>query len=159
MSSYARSALMVALTVAVCTGCYSATYYGVEQRGEIEKLHRSLARHDRAIRNLEAEVGTRARLPLLERWNEKVLQMSAPAVGQFMRSPVQLVSLVAPAAPVEPMVQPAIAPAKPATAPAPTVVQVRFDAAPAATTPAAEPAALVRVAWPDAGGPRQSNQP
>jgi hypothetical protein len=136
----------MAITVLVGIGCYGATTHGVAQRDAIQKMRRQLAADTRAIRDLEAELRTRARLPQLERWNDEVLKMSAPAAGQFLRSPVHLAHLVSPvrpetapeAAPAAPTLRYAIAPAAPAApaAPRPALVQVKPQA------PDREPARL-----------------
>jgi hypothetical protein len=141
MRDYAGSALMVAITTLVGIGCYAASAHGAAQRDAIQKMRRQLVADTRAIRDLEAELRIRARLPQLERWNQEVLKMSAPAAGQFMRSPVQLASLVSPPKPDTPgpTLQYALAPATPedAAAPArpaparPVVVQAGYKAEPA----------------------------
>jgi hypothetical protein len=142
MRDYAGSALMMAITTLVGIGCYSATAHGASERDAIQKMRRQLVADSRAVRDLEAELRIRARLPQLERWNDEVLKMSAPASVQFMRSPVQLASLVnpakpeAPAAETAPALQYAVTPAQPAAPSAATVVRVRLDATPLATPPA-----------------------
>jgi hypothetical protein len=143
MRDYTGTALLMAITVLVGIGCYGATTHGVAQRDAIQKMHRQLVADARAIRDLEAELRTRARLPQLERWNDEVLKMSAPAASQFMRSPVHLASLVSPPAPeaapeTAPSLRYAIAPATPAApaAAGPTLVQARPQA------PDREPARL-----------------
>lgn len=131
MKDLAGTAMMLALTTAVAIGCYGATAHGVALRTEVESLERQLAAEARRVRNLEAELHTRARMPLIERWNERALKMSAPATGQFMGSAVQLVSLVSPPPP---------AAATPPAAPAPQLALALAEA------PA--PAVLVRAAYP-----------
>jgi hypothetical protein len=152
MRDYAGSALMVAITTLVGIGCYAASAHGAAQRDEIQKMRRQLVADTRAIRDLEAELRTRARLPQLERWNQDVLKMSAPAAGQFLRSPVHLASLVSPpkAETPAPALQYALAPATPDAAATPSlpsrpgVVQASY-AAPA------KPSRLVLNGFPDAG--------
>ena len=157
MRDYAGSALMVAITTIVGIGCYAASAHGAAQREAVEKMRRQLVSDTRVIRDLQAELRTRARLPQLERWNQDVLKMSAPAAGQFLRSPVHLASLVSPPKPDTPeagtpgpTLQYALAPATPEAAATPSlpsrpgVVQASY-AAPA------KPSRLVLNGFPDAG--------
>jgi len=156
MRDYAGSALMVAITTLVGIGCYAVSARGAAEREAIQKMRRQIVADTRAIRDLEAELRTRARLPQLERWNQDVLKMSAPAAGQFLRSPVHLASLVSPPASAAPQPGPslqyALAPAAPdgAAVPAvkPGIVQAGY-------TKPAEPARLVLTRYPsaEAAGP------
>ncbi len=147
MRHYAGSALMLAITTVTAIGFYTITLKVSSERAAVTKLQRQLVADGRSIRDLQAELRTRARLPQLERWNENVLMMSAPAADQYLRSPVQLASFgVAPEAPAAaPALRFAITPAgeaAPAVA-APSVVQVNYkpdrdaDAAAAAAIMAA----------------------
>lgn len=158
MKDYAGTLLMVVLTTFIGIGCSSAVTHGASQRSAINDMRRDLVAETRAIRDLEVELRTRARLPQLERWNEQVLKMSAPAAGQFMRSPVQLINLVTPPKPVQPA-QPALrfalAPAQPQALGA--VVQARFELARLPTKTAE--AGVVRVAFPSATRPAELNAP
>src|SRR3546814_9830287 len=43
-----------------------------------------------SIRHLQSELGTRERLPQLERWNADVLALSAPKAGQYLDGAVEL---------------------------------------------------------------------
>ncbi len=47
----------------------------------------------RDIRLLQTEIGTRGRLAQLERWNVKVLALSAPSADQFLEGGFQLARL------------------------------------------------------------------
>lgn len=147
MKDYAGTLLMVVMTTLIGIGCSSAVTHGASQRSGIDDMRRSIVSEARAIRDLEVELRTRARLPQLERWNEQVLKMSAPAAGQFMGSPVQLINLVTPPKPVAPAVPElrfALAPAEPERLG--NVVQARFEI----DTETAEDAKLgiVRAAYP-----------
>jgi len=130
---------MVAITTLVGIGCYAASAHGAGQRDDIQSMRRQLVSDVRAIRDLEAELRTRARLPQLERWNEDVLKMSAPAAGQFMRSPVQLASLMTPKAPADsgPRVQYAVATEAPVEALTDTTTPKLLLAGFTAATPSA----------------------
>lgn len=56
------------------------------ERGRLEQIDRKIAatRHD--IRQLQTEMGTRASLRQLERWNGDVLALSAPSANQYLNS-------------------------------------------------------------------------
>ena len=91
----------------------------------------------RDIRLLSTEIGTRGRLAQLERWNVKVIRLSAPSADQFVESSFQLATLVKPEA------KPAIeAPLVYAAAPAPVrrePVVTNDDGSDAVATPASRP--------------------
>jgi hypothetical protein len=152
MRDYAGSALMVAITTIVGIGCYAASAHGAAQREAVETMRRQLVADTRVIRDLQAELRTRARLPQLERWNEDVLKMSAPAAGQFLRSPVHLASLVSPPKPdvPAPALQYALAPATP-EAEATPLPPARPGVVQAAYAAPAKPSRLVLSGFPDAG--------
>ncbi len=119
---YAGSALMLFVTMAAAIGSYTVNLRVSGERSEVEQLRKRLVADARDIRNLQAELRTRARLPEMQRWNDSVLQMSAPAATQYLQSPVQLASFgAAPqAAAPQPDVRYAVAapaPAAPITAP------------------------------------------
>ncbi len=96
MTKYWGSILASLVTLAVLVGCYTLNLTVSAERASVERLKLQLVADARAIRNLEAEVRTRARLPEMQRWND-VLQMAAPAAGQYLRSPLQLAAYGAPA--------------------------------------------------------------
>lgn len=127
MNDYAGTFVLVLLTTLIGIGCYGAATHGAVRRTAVDTVRHQLVAEARIIRGLEVELRTRARLPQLERWNEQVLKMSAPAASQFMASPVQLINLVtppAPMAPAEPQLRFALAPAEP-EGPG-KIVQARF---------------------------------
>ncbi len=136
---YAGSALMLFVTMAAAIGSYTVNLRVSGERSEVEQLRRRLVADARDIRNLQAELRTRARLPEMQRWNDSVLQMSAPAATQYLQSPVQLASFgAAPqAAAAQPDVRYAVAtptPAAPITAP---VQRAAYRPAPVAAPDAA----------------------
>jgi hypothetical protein len=113
---------MLAVTMAAAIGSYTVNLRVSGERAEVERLRKRLVADARDMRNLQAELRTRARLPEMQRWNDSVLQMSAPAATQYLQSPVQLASFgAAPqAAAPQPDVRYAVAtpaPAAPITAP------------------------------------------
>ena len=96
MRHYAGSAFMLLITTAVIVGSYTVNLKVSAERTQVERLRRTLVSDARGIRNLEAELRTRARLPEMQRWNDNVLMMAAPAAGQYLRSPVQLAGFAVP---------------------------------------------------------------
>jgi hypothetical protein len=141
MRHYAGTALMLFVTMVAAVGSYTVNLQVSGERAQVDKLRRQLVADARDIRNLEAELRTRARLPEMQRWNDSVLQMSAPAAGQYLRSPVQLASFGA--APSAPAAQPDVryAVATPAPAPAITapVQRAAYRPAPASVAAPAAP--------------------
>lgn len=94
MSHYAGTALWLLVTLTAAVGSYTVNLKVAGARSEVADLRERLVADTRAIRNLEAELRTRARLPEMQRWNDEVLKMSAPAAGQFLASPVVLAGFV-----------------------------------------------------------------
>lgn len=65
------------------TALYTVSLGVASERTRLEDLDRSIAMTRRDIRQLQTELGTRASLRQLERWNGEVLALAAPSVGQF----------------------------------------------------------------------------
>lgn len=128
MRNYAGSALMLFVTMAAAVGSYTVNLKVSAERSAVYRLQRQLVADASDMRDLQAELRTRARLPEMQRWNDNVLMMSAPAAGQYLRSPVQLASFgVTPeAAPAEPGVRYAVTIAVPTANPAP-LVQTAYE--------------------------------
>lgn len=63
------------------------------QRGRLEQIDRKIAMTKRDIRQLQTELGTRASLRQLERWNSDVLALSAPKANQYLRGEEALAAL------------------------------------------------------------------
>lgn len=63
------------------------------QRGRLEEIDRKIAMTKRDIRQLQTELGTRASLRQLERWNSDVLALSAPQANQYLRGEEALATL------------------------------------------------------------------
>jgi len=132
MRNYAGSAMMLVTTMVAAVGCYTINLKVSSERAEVQELRMQLVADAREMRNLQAELRTRARFPELQRWNDNVLQMSAPAAGQFLRSPVELASYAAaPTAPRPGIVYAVTTPETADTVTAP-LVTVAYEAAPAA---------------------------
>lgn len=62
------------------------------ERTALEGVERAITRTQRDIRNLETEFSARASLRQLEAYNNEVLALAAPKVGQYLTSEVQLAS-------------------------------------------------------------------
>ena len=148
MRHYAGSALMLIITMAAAIGSYTVNLRVSSERAAVDQLRKRLVADAREIRTLQVELRTRARLPEMQRWNDGVFQMSAPAAGQYLRSPVQLASYGA--EPVLPMAKPDLqyAVTGPATVTVPTsgIVTASY-AAPAAPATGSEAARLIRAGY------------
>src|SRR3546814_11168610 len=59
-------------------------------RSAVERLERRIASSMMSIRQLQSELGTRERLPQIEKWNAEVLALSAPKAGQHLDGAVEL---------------------------------------------------------------------
>ena len=130
---------MMAATAVAILGFNTLSLHVSAERAQVEKFERRIAADLRDIRALEAELRTRARLPVLQTWNDNVLAMSAPTAKQFADSPVQLAAFApnAPAVvPGAPTVQMAIATPETVTAPAPGLVKAAYTVPTTAALPA-----------------------
>lgn len=154
MRHYAGSAMMLLVTTAVIVGSYTVNLKVSAERAEVGKLQRSLAANARSIRDLQAELRTRARLPEMQRWNDNVLLMAAPSAGQYLRNPVQLAGFAVPDAPA-PLLAAAV-PVQRAVVTAPAAVpSITAPIVRAAYRPAPVPEArVVRAAYRPAAAPR-----
>ena len=109
-----RSLFMVASCAGAALGCYLVSLRVASERASLEGVETKIVLAQRDIRLLNTEIGTRGRLAQLERWNVKVIRLSAPTADQFVENSFQLATLVRPEA------KPAIeAPLVYAAAPAP----------------------------------------
>ena len=110
-----KSVFMVGGIAAAALGCYLVSLRVASERAALESVENKIVLAQRDIRLLSTEIGTRGRLAQLERWNVKVIRLSAPSADQFVESTFQLATLAKPEA------RPAIdAPIVYASAPAPT---------------------------------------
>jgi hypothetical protein len=142
MRQYLSALLWITGTTIVVAGAQVITTRAAAERRAVTKLNFELVENTVRVRELEAELRTRAGLPELQRWNDAVFQLAAPQGGQILRSPVQLASFAArPEA--EPKVQFAVAEigtAAPGSAPA------QIGNAPAQPGPApAQPGSAARL--------------
>ena len=150
MRNYGGSALMLLVTIAAAVGSYTVNLKVSGERAAVEGLRHQIVADARDMRNLQAELRTRARFPEMQRWNDSVLQMSAPSAAQYLRSPVQLASFGAPAAgaaAAEPALRYAVTAPVAVAPPAPAVVRASYERPAPAIAP--QPAAtLVRASYP-----------
>ena len=138
MSMRFGSASMMAATAAAILAFNTLSMHVSTERSKVEKLQGGIAADLRDIRALEAELRTRARLPILQTWNDNVLAMSAPTARQFADS-VQLASFAPGAAspvPNTPAVQLALATPATTAVQTPGFVRAAFEV-PAAALPRA----------------------
>jgi hypothetical protein len=71
------------------------------ERAALEKVETRIVLAQRDVRLLQTEIGTRGRLAQLERWNVKVLALSAPSADQFLNGSFELARLTQPQHKVE----------------------------------------------------------
>jgi hypothetical protein len=109
-----HSLFMVTVVAGAALGCYLVSLRVASERASLDQVQRQIVQTQYDIRLIQTEIGTRARLAQLERWNVRVLALSAPSADQILGDRFQLARLVAP------QTKPAIeAPVILATAPAP----------------------------------------
>jgi hypothetical protein len=115
-----RSVFMVASCAGAALGCYLVSLRVASERAALEDVETEIVMAQRDIRLLQTEIGTRGRLAQLERWNVKVLALSAPAADQFLEGGFALARLARPT-PADQLEAPVVLAAAPADAPKPTV--------------------------------------
>lgn len=125
------SASLVLATMLAALGGYTVNLKVSGERAQVEQLEREIARDLREIRQLEAELRTRASLPQMQRWNDEVLALVPAQASQYAGSAVQLAAY----APQQPAI--------PAMERAP--VQLAAAEIPDAVQPAATPAVAAVV--------------
>jgi len=91
-----RSVFMVASCAGAALGCYLVSLRVASERAALETVETRIVLAQRDIRLLQTEIGTRGRLAQLERWNVKVLALSAPSADQFLDGGFALAKLVTP---------------------------------------------------------------
>jgi hypothetical protein len=91
-----RSVFMVASCAGAALACYLVSLRVASERAALEEVETRIVHAQRDIRLLQTEIGTRGRLAQLERWNVKVLALSAPSADQFLEGGFQLARLVRP---------------------------------------------------------------
>ncbi|MDB5662445.1 MAG: hypothetical protein JWN59_783, partial [Sphingomonas bacterium] len=83
-----RSVYWVGGVAVAALGCYLVSQRVAAERAELASVEASIVTGKREIRALETELGTRAGMNQLERWNVEVLSLSAPKPGQYLDSEV-----------------------------------------------------------------------
>ena len=99
---------MVSGTVAAAIACYTVSLSVATERTGVERLRSRIVSEQTDIRALEAELRTRARLPVLQRWNDNVLGLAAPQPKQFAADAYELAAY-APGAGIPAAIAPAVA--------------------------------------------------
>jgi hypothetical protein len=93
-----KSVFMVGAIAGAALSCYLVSLRVASERAALESVENKIVLTQRDIRLLNTEIGTRGRLAQLERWNVKVIRLSAPNADQFVESSFQLATLVKPEA-------------------------------------------------------------
>jgi hypothetical protein len=91
-----RSLFMVASCAGAALGCYLVSLRVASERAALEGVETRIVLAQRDMRVLQTEIGTRGRLAQLERWNVKVLALSAPSADQFLSGSFELAKLTQP---------------------------------------------------------------
>ena len=130
-----RSVFMVASCAGAALGCYLVSLRVASERAALENVETQIVLAQRDIRLLQTEIGTRGRLAQLERWNVKVLALSAPSADQFLDGGFALAKMVAPQRKVD-LEAPVVLASAPANAPKPRVEGAPQPQDPAGTKPA-----------------------
>ena len=81
---------MTGTTVAAAIAFYTVSLSVATERSSVERLQGRVSSERSEIRALEAELRTRARLPVLQRWNDNVLGLAAPQPRQFASDAYEL---------------------------------------------------------------------
>lgn len=115
-----RSVFMVASCAGAALGCYLVSLRVASERAALEGIETRIVLTQRDIRLLQTEIGTRGRLAQLERWNVKVLALSAPSADQFLDGGFALAKMVAPHHQVD-LEAPVVLASAPANGPRPQV--------------------------------------
>ena len=120
------------------TALYTVSLGVASERTRMEDLDQQIAMTQRDIRQLQTEMGTRASLRQLERWNVEALALSAPKAGRATESALK--SIDGGTLPADGFTPPPVmvaAATRPATAPAaPAEQKIAMASAPAASAPA-----------------------
>jgi hypothetical protein len=117
-----RSVFMVASCAGAALGCYLVSLRVASERAALEEVETRIVLAQRDIRLLQTEIGTRGRLAQLERWNVKVLALSAPSADQFLEGGFQLARLGRPD-PVQAVDAPVVLASAPAPHPQPAPLE------------------------------------
>lgn len=119
-----RSVFMVASCAGAALGCYLVSLRVASERAALEDVETKIVLAQRDLRLLQTEIGTRGRLAQLERWNVKVLALSAPSADQFLNGGFELAKMTTPQHKIE-LDAPVVLASAPANAPRPQVEGVQ----------------------------------
>jgi len=75
---------LVAIGMVAAMGFYLISSRVASERTELEKVDRRIIATQKAIRQLQTEIGTRASMRQLERWNGDVLALTSPDASQYI---------------------------------------------------------------------------
>lgn len=140
-----RSLFMVASCASAALGCYLVSLRVASERAALENVETQIVSAQRDMRLLQTEIGTRGRLAQLERWNVKVLALSAPSADQFLQGSFELARLARPERKVD-FETPVVLAAAPAPNPPQVAVDQRGTDDSAAPARSATPASLLHEA-------------
>jgi hypothetical protein len=133
-----RPVIAVASVAAAALSCYLVSLRVATERASLEDVETKIVLAQRDIRTLQTEIGTRGRLEQLERWNVKVLALSAPKADQFLEGSYQLARLTRPSDAVK-VDAPVVLASAPKPAPRPLLTDDDADVA-AVQAPGDKPA-------------------
>lgn len=90
MRQYLSAMVWITATTVIVASAQVVTTRAAAERRAVTRLNIDLVDNKVRIRELEAEMRTRAGMPEMQRWNDAVFQMAAPQSSQILQSPVQL---------------------------------------------------------------------
>lgn len=83
----------VAIVAAAVCALYLISLQVAVERGKLEAVEAQIGAAQREVRQLQTELGTRASLRQLEKWNGEVLALTAPKATQFVNDGAQLAAV------------------------------------------------------------------
>lgn len=85
--AWAATAWLVAGTIAMAVTGYSLSLQVANERQETARLSRQTRALEGELKELEAELRVRMRLPQLQLWNDRVLGLVPISASQYLKSP------------------------------------------------------------------------
>ena len=140
-----RSVFMVASCAGAALGCYLVSLRVASERAALEAVETAIVLAQRDLRVIQTEIGTRGRLAQLERWNAKVLALSAPSADQFLNGSFELARLAQPQHQVD-FQAPVVLASAPAQQPKPAPIGQSDAESSSAAPTASNPRALLHEA-------------
>lgn len=126
-----HSVFMASAVAGAALGCYLVSLRVASERAALEEVENEIVLAQRDIRLLQTEIGTRGRLAQLERWNVRVLALSAPTADQILGDKFQLARLIQPQRKL-PLEAPVVLASAPAQQPQQPLVESQSAEAPPA---------------------------